>query len=189
MKRICVLENEILEYDWGSRYFIPELLGLIPPFEKPRAEMWMGSHRKAPSKAILDGIRIPLYELIQKYPEDILGDMISKKFSGELPFLFKVLSASRPLSIQAHPDKQKAVLGFDRENRMGIAIDAPERNYRDKNHKPELICALTTMWALKGFRDPQSILELFEPLIMISSRCGIDILKKQPDQDGLKLFF
>lgn len=189
MNRICLLENEILEYAWGSRNFIPDLLGMTPPFKTPRAEMWMGSHKKAPSKAILDDEIIPLDLLIQKYPKDILGVTTSDKFSGELPFLFKVLSASKPLSIQAHPDKTQARLGFERENSKGIAIDDPKRNYRDNNHKPELICALTTMWALKGFRRPVETLNLFKPLHDISKRCGIDILQNQPDETGIKLFF
>ena len=189
MRKICLLENEILDYAWGSKKFIPELLGIPHPFKKPQAEMWMGSHKKAPSKVVLNDERISLDHLIEKYPKDILGEKISEKFSGELPFLFKVLSASKPLSIQAHPDKTQASLGFGRENRKGIEIDAPKRNYRDGNHKPELICALTTMWALKGFRKPVEILDLINPLHEISDWCGVDILQKQPDENGIKLFF
>ena len=189
MNRICLLKNKILDYAWGTNNFIPELLGKNTPFEKPQAEMWMGSHKKAPSKAILDEGIVPLDLLIQKYPEDILGVTTSEKFSSELPFLFKVLSASKPLSIQAHPDKKQAQMGFARENSKGIPIDDPERNYRDNNHKPELICALTTMWALKGFRKPLEILNLFEPLREISVRCGIDVLQKQPEETGIKRFF
>ncbi len=189
MQKICLLENKILDYAWGSKNFIPELLGMSPPFKTPLAEMWMGSHKKAPSKVILNNSVIPLDRLIEKYPEDILGDKVSEKYSGELPFLFKVLSASSPLSIQAHPNKTQAVLGFERENNLGIAIDDTKRNYRDNNHKPELICALTTMWALKGFRRPEEIINLIEPLHDISIRCGIGILQKHPDENGIKLFF
>ena len=189
MKKICLLKNEILDYAWGSKDFIPELLGMTPPFKEPRAEMWMGSHKKAPSKAILDNSNIPLDHLIEKYPKEIMGDKISEKFHGELPFLFKVLSASKPLSIQAHPDKSQAVLGYNRENSNSIAIDAPERNYRDNNHKPELICALTTMWALKGFRPPAEILNLFKPLQAIYDKCGVDIFYEEPDENGIKKFF
>lgn len=189
MDRILLLENEILEYHWGSKRFIPELLGKKPPYEKPQAEMWMGAHKKAPSKVIIDNAIIPLNRLIAKYPEDILGYSISKKFYGEMPFLFKVLSASKPLSIQAHPDKAQAEAGYIRENNMLIPADAPNRSYRDNNHKPELICALTEMWALKGFRHTREILELFEPLECISGKAGIDILKKDPDVKGVQSFF
>ncbi len=188
MQRIYMLENEILDYAWGSKNFIPDLMGMAPPFKKPQAEMWMGSHKKAPSKVILNGSTIPLDRLLEKYPADILGKKTSDKFSGELPFLFKVLSASSPLSIQAHPNKTQASLGFEKENSRGIAIDDPERNYRDKNHKPELICALTTMWALKGFRKPEEIINLFGPLNDISERCGIGILQSPPDKTGIKRF-
>ncbi len=189
MNKICLLENTILDYPWGSCSFIPEFISKTPPFEKPQAEMWMGSHKKAPSKVVSEGTKIPLDQLIGKYPEAILGAPIAKKFSGELPFLFKVLSASKPLSIQTHPNKNQAILGFNRENSKGIAIDAPERNYKDYNHKPELICALTVMWALKGFRPPAEILKLFEPFENISGECGIEILNKQPDAAGIRKFF
>lgn len=189
MNKICLLKNEILDYAWGSKSFIPEMLGLTPPFKKPQAEMWMGAHNKAPSRVIVDNEIIPLNRLIEEYSEDILGAVTSDKFSGELPFLFKVLSAAKPLSIQAHPDKTQARVGYKRENSSGIAIDDPKRNYRDSNHKPELICALTAMWALKGFRRPGEILKLFKPLNNISETCGIDILQKQPDETGIKLFF
>ncbi len=189
MNRICLLENEVLDYPWGSLDFIPGLMGRMPPFEKPQAEMWMGSHRKAPSKANLDNKKIPLDQLIEKYPEEILGIKIAKKFSCELPFLFKVLSASKPLSIQAHPNKNQAISGFDRENEKGIALDSPERNYRDNNHKPELICALTTMWALKGFRATGDIIEHFAPLADIFSSFGIEILQKNFNGDLIKAFF
>lgn len=189
MNRILMLENEILEYSWGSEKFIPELLGKNPPYNKPQAELWMGAHTKAPSKVIVDNAIIPLNRLIEKYPEDILGNKTSKRYSGEMPFLFKVLSASKPLSIQAHPDKKQAEAGYIRENNMLIPVDSVNRSYRDNNHKPELICALTDMWALKGFREPGEILELFEPLEEISGKTGIDMLKKKPDEKGIESFF
>lgn len=189
MNRICLLKNEILEYPWGSKTFIPKLLGVEPPHKKPQAEMWMGAHNKAPSKVMIDNTLIPLNRLIKEYHEDILGKSASVKFSGEMPFLFKVLSASKPLSIQAHPDKRQAALGFKRENDKGIPLDASERNYRDDNHKPELICALTEMWALKGFRGPEEIIRLLKPLEGICDKECIDILKSQLDESGIRAFF
>ncbi len=189
MNRICLLKNEILEYPWGSERFIPELLGIKPPYKRPQAEMWMGAHKKAPSMVKIDNTLIPLNRLIEEHPDDILGKSVSKKFSGEMPFLFKVLSASKPLSIQAHPDKMQADTGFRKENASGIPLDAPDRNYRDNNHKPELICALTEMWALKGFRDPEEIIRLWEPLEGILGKGFTHVLKKQPDESGIKTFF
>jgi mannose-6-phosphate isomerase len=189
MNRIYLLKNEILEYHWGSENFIPELLGIKPPYLKPQAEMWMGAHIKAPSRVITDKGEIPLDRLIDEYPDEILGKSISEKFTGQMPFLFKVLSAAKPLSIQAHPDKMQADTGFRRENIIGIPLDASHRNYRDNNHKPELICALSDMWVLKGFRDPKEIISILEPVEDFCTKGGIDILKNQPDESGIRAFF
>jgi mannose-6-phosphate isomerase len=99
-----------------------------------------------------NGQAIPLNALIERYPREILGESAVRRFGPHLPFLFKVLAAAEPLSIQAHPDRDQARAGFDRENRAGISLDAPHRNYRDDNHKPEVICALTPFWGMNGFR-------------------------------------
>jgi mannose-6-phosphate isomerase len=99
-----------------------------------------------------------------------------------------VLSAARPLSIQAHPDKEQAEEGFRRENTMNIPIDSPLRNYRDSNHKPELICALEPMWIMKGFRSVSCILELAEVLGSVDEELGINILRKESNAEGLKNF-
>ena len=96
---------------------------------------------------------ISLLDLIDKDPVAILGEKIAQKFNATLPYLFKVLAASRPLSVQAHPSLKQAEAGFAHENAEGIPLDAPHRNYRDSNHKPECIFALTSFWALCGFRN------------------------------------
>ncbi len=189
MNRICLLKNEILEYPWGSKSFIPALLGIKPPYLKPQAELWMGAHKKAPSMVAVDNRWIPLNRLIEEHPDDILGRSVSEYFDGKMPFLFKVLSAAKPLSIQAHPDKGQAEAGFKRENKNHMPLDAANRNYRDKNHKPELICALTEMWALKGFREPDEIIRLFEPLEKILGKGFISMLKENPDKSGIRAFF
>ena len=146
-----MLKNNIQEYAWGSMTFIPELMGEISPVKKPQAELWMGAHPKAPSLITFPNRDVSLLELIEDDPEGILGSS-AKIFSNKLPFLFKILAALKPLSIQAHPNKIQAEKGFTEENRMNIPIDAPHRNYRDDNHKPELICALEPFIALKGFK-------------------------------------
>ncbi len=189
MKKIRLLKNEIMNYHWGSKDFIPDLLGLKKSCEIPCAEMWMGSHKKAPSKIILDDQVTTLDLYIEKHPESVLGNKTADKFSHSLPFLFKILSAAKPLSIQAHPDKNIARSGFERENMEGIPMDAPDRNYRDNNHKPEQICALTTMWALKGFRMPEDTLRLLEPFHTLKERLGTNILKNKPNEKGIKHFF
>jgi mannose-6-phosphate isomerase len=113
----------------------------------------MGAHPKAPSMVKYGGKWVSLLELIKNNPEDILGKETAQKFNNTLPYLFKVLAAAKPLSIQAHPGKTQAISGFEKENRLGIPIDAYNRNYKDDNHKPECICALTPFWALNGFRS------------------------------------
>ena len=151
------LKNPIQTYAWGSRTAIAELLGRPGPSPEPQAEMWMGAHPQAPSKIFIDGAWRPLDRLIAAFPEEILGPGVAARFGARLPYLFKVLAAAEPLSIQAHPDLEQAREGFARENRAGVPIDAPARNYRDDNHKPELICALSPFWAMNGFRPPGEI--------------------------------
>ncbi|MFA7425688.1 MAG: mannose-6-phosphate isomerase, class I [Desulfosarcinaceae bacterium] len=151
------LQNPIQSYAWGSRTAIAGLLGRPTPSAAPQAEMWMGAHPKAPSRIFVDGAWQPLDRLIARFPEEILGPGVAARFGPRLPYLFKVLAAAEPLSIQAHPNLAQAREGFARENRAGIPIDAPVRNYRDDNHKPELICALSTFWAMNGFRSPGDI--------------------------------
>lgn len=152
------LRNSIQHYAWGSRTFIPSLMGREPGTE-PEAELWMGAHPKAPSSVQIGDRWVPLNEVILTNPIGFLGESTVREFGNKLPFLFKVLAASGPLSIQAHPDLSQAQEGFRRENTAGVPFDAFERNYRDDNHKPEVISALTPVWALKGFRAAGEIEE------------------------------
>src|SRR6056297_1862193 len=131
MSDIRLLQNPVQHYAWGSYTAIPELLGWASPADKPCAELWMGAHPKASSRVIEDQQAIPLGEWIQTAPEKILGKRAAASFGAKLPFLFKVLAAEQPLSLQAHPDHKKAHEGFIRENRAGIPLDAPERNFKD----------------------------------------------------------
>ena len=164
MKNVVLLENQIQEYDWGSRTAIAELLGEPTPSTKPQAELWMGAHPLAPSRVKTGTRSVSLADLIASEPVSILGERIDRDFEGRLPFLFKLLAAERPLSIQAHPDAPGAREGFERENALGIALEAPDRNYRDSSHKPEIICALTRFQALRGFRPPDDIRRLLDEL-------------------------
>ncbi len=146
------LNNPVQHYAWGSRTAIADLTGRTHPTSKPEAEMWMGAHPKSPSMIVDGDHSASLKSLIDRFPEEILGKSVSRRFDRQLPFLFKVLAAAEPLSIQAHPNRVQARRGFDRENQAGIPLDAPHRNYRDANHKPEVICALTEFWGVNGFR-------------------------------------
>jgi len=158
MNSFSRLKNVVQEYAWGSPTAIPDLLGHAGPRDKPQAELWMGAHPKAPSTVMDLSRPIRLNDLIEDQPRSILGDVVATRFGNRMPFLFKVLAADKPLSIQAHPSKKMAQEGYLRENRVGIPHDAPNRNYRDDQHKPELICALTNFWAMCGFRSFKDIM-------------------------------
>ncbi|MCL2599907.1 MAG: mannose-6-phosphate isomerase, class I [Treponema sp.] len=146
------LSNQIKHYDWGSTDFIPGLLGLSGD-GRPYAELWMGSHAGSPSQVRLPQGPAGLGELIARDTRRYLGEMTAERY-GSLPYLFKLLAAEKPLSIQVHPNLDQAREGFDRENVEGLAPDAPNRNYRDSNHKPEIVCALTPFTGMCGFRTP-----------------------------------
>jgi len=189
MKRIAVLQNTIQEYPWGSFSAIPKLLGMSSQSDKPQAELWMGAHPKAPSRVVCEGQTRSLKDLIEKFPEDILGKAAMKKFGNRLPYLFKVLAAAKPLSIQAHPNLAQAIRGFEYENKADIPLDAPERNYKDDNHKPECICAMTEFWALNGFRKIPDMLARLERCCAVLLEKTLEKLQRFPDAVGLKSFF
>lgn len=188
--KILKLKNEIMEYAWGSDTAIQELLSRETSLtQKPWAELWMGAHPKAPSLAEYDGRDISLIDLIELFPEKILGKKTAEKFKNSLPCLFKVLAAEKPLSIQAHPGKEIAKQGFERENSLSIPLNAKNRNYKDRNHKPECICALTPFWAMCGFKIISDIISLVREFCPCSLENEIGKLSKQPDEKGLKIFF
>lgn len=182
------LENIIQTYAWGSMNAIAELLGKPSPSREPQAELWLGTHPKGPSMVVTDDERIPLNQLIQRQPVDILGPYAAMHFDNALPYLLKVLAAAQPLSIQAHPGKGQAAEGFARENRAGKALDAPDRNYRDANHKPEIICALTPFWGLNGFRSAAEAVDLLAPVCPLDLKDALQDLRNLP-ASGLQRFF
>ncbi len=155
------LEGAIRHYEWGSRTAIPQLLG-VEPDGRPVAELWFGAHPDDPSAAPDHGVTLD--ELIAADPQHALGSSVIERFGERLPFLLKVLAADKALSIQVHPTLEQARAGFAAEDAAGVPRDAPERNYRDPNHKPELICALTPFEALCGFRPVAETLALLAEL-------------------------
>ncbi|MBW1782222.1 MAG: mannose-6-phosphate isomerase, class I [Deltaproteobacteria bacterium] len=189
MHRIARLKNPIQDYAWGSRTAIPSLLGLPVPSERPVAELWLGAHPKAPSEVMADGAWQSLDRVIASDPVSVLGTRVAERYANRLPFLFKVLAADRPLSIQVHPNREQAQKGFERENRLGIPLDAAERNYRDSNHKPELLSAVTPFEALKGFRPFDDLLSLLGKVSSETLSHELDGLRKAPDSPGLRQFF
>ena len=189
LNKINLLKNPIQDYAWGSKTAIQELIGEPGSIGKPMAELWMGAHPKAPSQVLINGEWQFLDEIIKKDPESILGKSVAEQFSNQLPFLFKILAAGRPLSVQVHPTMEQAQKGFARENDLGIPLDAPNRNYRDVNHKPEILLALTPFQGLKGFRTIDDILNLMDQLSLTALSDELKLLKKEPDGSGLKRFF
>ena len=175
------LTNTIRPYAWGSTTAIARLIGTEPTGE-PQAEMWMGAHPGAPSRTA----RGPLNEVIDADPERELGKAAADKFGPRLPFLLKILAAGAPLSLQVHPDLAQAKEGYADEERRGVPIDAPNRYYKDANHKPELICALTPFDGLCGFRAPAETADLLEGLGVDSLKPYVDLLRAHPEDGALR---
>ena len=158
------LINSVQNYAWGSKTALTDLYGIANPNNLPMAELWMGAHPKSSSKIEdASGQARSLRDVIDADKAALLGDKVAQRF-GELPFLFKVLCADQPLSIQVHPNKQASEIGFAKENAAGIPLDGPERNYKDPNHKPELVFALTPFLAMNAFREFSEIISLLQPV-------------------------
>jgi mannose-6-phosphate isomerase len=155
--KIFKITGKIQHYQWGGYQYIPKLLGIDNKENKPFAEYWLGAHDNAPAQ--LDNGE-GLHDFIRRQPE-VLGEKAAKQF-GRLPYLLKVLDVKDMLSIQVHPNKQAAVYEFEKEHASGKALNAPDRNYKDDNHKPELMLALGDFWLLHGFRLPENLKKSIE---------------------------
>ncbi|UFS57733.1 mannose-6-phosphate isomerase, class I [Subtercola endophyticus] len=165
------ITNTPRDYAWGSERAITDLLGLEPT-GKPEAELWLGAHPGSPSviehPEQVGGSRT-LTEWLASEPERASG-----AHAGQLPYLLKILAADKPLSLQAHPTLAMARAGFDRENAAGLAADAPNRNYKDALHKPEVIYALSdTFDALCGFRSVDEIRAVIAELAAADARAAV----------------
>lgn len=150
----CSLKN----YAWGSRTALAELAGRPSPSAQPEAELWVGAHPEGPSSLSREGAARSLAEVIAADPERELGARLARCGVTALPFLLKLLAAGRPLSLQAHPDRATAALGFAREEASGLPISDPRRSYKDALDKPELVVALGPFRALAGLREPAAVL-------------------------------
>ncbi|HEY4064055.1 MAG TPA: mannose-6-phosphate isomerase, class I [Puia sp.] len=163
--KVFKLQGKIQHYAWGGNSFLPGLLSIPNPENKPFAEYWMGAHDNAPSEIVIEAPRaggggttlaVRLNDYIKEWPEDTLGVYTTDRF-GKLPYLLKILDVKDMLSIQVHPSKKNAELEFAAENKKGIAAGAPDRNYKDDNHKPELMLALSEFWLLHGFKPVEDL--------------------------------
>lgn len=164
--RPFLLRNVIKNYEWGQKgekAFIPVFLGTKVKKNVSYAELWMGAHPSGSSKIKLGGKWVELFEIIKKYPKEILGN--SKK---ELPFLVKILSAEKALSIQVHPNKKQA---------EKLREDDP-KNYPDANQKNEVAIALTNFLAMVGFRPKKEFFQVFERYPAFQEFIGKDKIEK-----------
>ena len=170
-----LLNNTIRPYAWGSVTAMAELFGREPTGE-PEAELWIGAHPGAPSALVPP---VPdaqtLDELIAADPQQMLGRETAQAYGGVLPFLAKVLAAGSPLSLQVHPTQEQARAGFAAEEAAGLDRGAANRNYKDQNHKPEMIFALTPFEALCGFREPDEAADIFRAVVRAVDRQGREV--------------
>ncbi|WP_418641904.1 mannose-6-phosphate isomerase, class I [Vibrio chaetopteri] len=185
---IYTLKNPIKNFPWGSRTAIFDYFGIENPNSDHQAELWMGAHPLASSSISVDGVEVHLCDVISQNPEYWLGKQAPTSIAS-LPFLMKILAAEEPLSIQVHPSKHGAEQGFALENKKAIPLDAASRNYKDDNHKPELVYAITPYLAMNGFREFESIVILFDCLNLISIEDIFAPFKSKPCSTSLKTFF
>lgn len=158
------LKGAIQHYDWGGFDFIPKLIQKNNAEQQPFAELWMGTHQRGPAKLQVETQDVLLADFIQEAPELLLGKRVAAKFEKKLPFLFKVLDVNKMLSIQSHPTKTKAVEGFQKEEEEGIPVTAFNRVFKDDNHKPEIMVALSDFWLLHGFKQVEAIHQIIEDI-------------------------
>ncbi|QLB12609.1 mannose-6-phosphate isomerase type 1 [Bisgaardia hudsonensis] len=152
---IYKLKGKLQNYVWGGKNYIPDLLQIEKEENQYYAEWWLGTHRLAPSIINVDGQEKSLLTFLSENPTALSQE----NNQPELPYLLKILDVAKPLSIQLHPTKKQAKIGFDLENQKGINLDAPTRTYKDQNHKPEMMIALSDFWLLHGFKNKESIIE------------------------------
>ena len=157
------LLGTVQHYSWGGTTFLPKLLSIENPNHKPFAEYWLGVHSGGPAKMEVNQQAMLLSDAIAADPKAALSEPVYAHFGG-LPYLFKVLDVKDMLSIQVHPTKEYAKVAFEKENAVGTPLDAPNRNYKDANHKPEIMLAMSEFWLLHGFKSEVKILETLESI-------------------------
>ena len=183
------MQGAIRSYAWGSRTAIAEFTGRSAPTAHPEAELWLGAHPGDSALLGAVGTQTSLLDVIAADPQAQLGQAVCERFDDRLPFLVKVLAAGEPLSLQAHPSAQQAVEGFEREERIGVPVNSPVRNYRDRSHKPELLLAITEFEALAGFRPAARSVALMRALAVPQLEPYIVLLTDQSDASGLRALF
>ncbi len=184
-----LLRGAIRTYAWGSRTAIADFTGRSVPTAHPEAELWLGAHPADPAWVQTPDGERTLLDLVKSDPEGQLGPAVRARFGDALPFLVKILAADEPLSLQAHPSAEQAVEGYAREDRLGLPLSSPERNYRDRSHKPEILVALQPFEALAGFRPAARTVALLRALAVSDLDPYVNLLSDQSDADGLRALF
>ena len=179
MNAIALVKGTVKNYDWGGYSFIPALLQVENPNRIPYAEYWLGIHPLGTNFVETGNNNETLLRDLIENDKQLLGKAVNKKFGG-FPYLLKTLDVRDMLSIQVHPTKKDAETGFANENSRGIPVDAPNRNYRDSNHKPELLVALGEFWLLHGFKKEKQLTAIFSSVKELRS------LKPYFDKEGYK---
>ncbi|MEO9570014.1 MAG: mannose-6-phosphate isomerase, class I [Polaribacter sp.] len=156
--RILRIEGKVQNYDWGGKSYIPTLVSQNIDKDETYAEYWLGAHLKAPSIIKIDNDSISLDDFLNENKVENLGKKVANDF-GKLPYLFKVLDVNKMLSIQVHPSIEAAIIGYEKENEKGISLTASNRNYKDQNHKPEIMVALSDFWLLHGFLESEKLIK------------------------------
>ncbi|WP_237668842.1 mannose-6-phosphate isomerase, class I [Vibrio sp. V39_P1S14PM300] len=182
------MDNVIQNYAWGSTTSISQLFNIENPTNQPQAEIWMGAHPNGCSRTEINQHSTLLSDLIATDKDAFLSADTNARF-GELPYLFKVLAAANALSIQVHPSKAEAEAGYAKEQQAGIPLTAGHRNYKDPNHKPELVYALTPYQAMNGFRSFAQISALFSALNISAISSLVNAFTQNLTSAGLAQFF
>ena len=172
MGEIFGMRNPVQHYAWGSREVLARLRGGPVPSPEPEAELWVGAHPAAPSAVLVDGREEPLDALVGADP----GRFLPEGAGDRLPFLLKILAIDAPLSLQVHPTPEQARAGFEREERAGIPVEAPERNYKDRSAKPETVVAVSRTEVLTGLQPA-------DRLRTTARRLDLDWLCRLLDED------
>lgn len=179
------LTGHLQHYEWGSQTALPEFLGQDADGD-PWAEVWFGAHPLAPA-TVPGGARLD--DVLAAESDRMLGSDVARAFGGRLPYLLKVIAAERPLSLQVHPTREHAAESFAAESAAGIALDSPLRTYRDANHKPEMLIALTPFTALCGFRTPRRAAVILDGLGTVLTDRLHRLLVENPTAHGMRAAF
>ena len=176
------LTGQVQHYAWGGKNYIASLIGLNSAKDQPCAEWWLGAHPSAPSEIENVTGKQSLIEFLSQNPT-ALGQASRQQFGDELPYLLKILDVEKPLSIQLHPTKAQAEKGFEAENAKGVSFTDNTRTYKDRNHKPEMMIALSEFWLLHGFKTKSQI------LATLNARPSLQPLAKKLSTQSLAEFY